>query len=117
MTKNKIWNLSLLLLIACFVTGRYAIFTNGGNGNGRWYLLFWLFCTSLFLTSGWLLAKSLQLQYPFNIALIVFLTFLGFISSSVVGLMGFLGLPVLVPYSVFVVILLFVVKVKASKMK
>jgi hypothetical protein len=112
MTKNKIWNLSLLLLSACFVTGRFAIFTNGGNGNGKWYLMFWLFCTSLFLTSGWLLAKSLQLRNNFMSLLIVFMTLTGFVSSSPIGLMSLLGLPVLIPFSIFVIILLLVVKAK-----
>ena len=62
MSVNKIWVLTLAFLSMSLATGRFAIFTNGGNGNGGWYLLFWLFCTGLFMMSGWLLAKSLKVQ-------------------------------------------------------
>jgi hypothetical protein len=113
MTIDRLWTLTLLLLVASLVTGRFAIFTNGGNGNLGWYLLLWLFCTSLFCTSGLLLAKLLRLQKVFTILLVAFLTLLGFVSSSVIGLMSLLGLPVLIPFSAFVVILLIVVKAKA----
>src|SRR5215213_2606490 len=100
MTRDRFWSLTLFLLSGSLLTGRLAIFTNGGNGNHGWFLLFWLFCTSLFCTSGFLLAKSLQLQKLFIILLVTFLTFLGFVSSSPIGLMSLLGLPVLIPFAI-----------------
>ena len=112
MTIDRLWRLSLFFLFGSFISGRFAIFTNGGNGNGRWYLLFWFLCTNLFLASGWMLAKSLQLPEKFTILLVGFLTFVGFVSSSPLGLMTLLGLPVLIPFGVFVVILLLIVKAK-----
>lgn len=114
MTIDKLWTITLSLLIASFITGRFAIFTNGGNGNLGWYLLLWLFCTILFCTSGLLLARLLRLQKIYTVLLVAFLTLLGFVSSSVIGLMSLLGLPVLIPFSAFVIILLIVVKAKEA---
>jgi hypothetical protein len=112
MTVDGLWTLILLLLVAGFFTGRLAIFTNGGNGNAPWYLLFWLFCTGLFFTSGLLVAKSLRLQKLFTFSLVLFLTLLGFVSSSPIGLMSLYSLTVLFSFAVFVIILLLVVKAK-----
>lgn len=116
MTNERLWSLSLLLLLGSLFTGRFAIFTNGGNGNGRWYLLFWVFCTSLFCASSLLLAKSLRLEKQFTIILVVFLTLVGSICTSPIALMGFPGI-LLIPYAVFCIVLLIVVKAKAGKMK
>jgi hypothetical protein len=110
MTIDRLWNLTLIFLISGFIIGRFAIFTNSGRGNKIWFLLFWLFCTSLFFTSGWLLAKSLQIRKAFTVLLVAFLTIIGFVSSNVIGLMTLLGLPILIPFSMFVIILLLVVK-------
>lgn len=116
MTVDKLWKLSFLLLFASFTCGRFAIFTNGGNGNANWYLSFWFFSTNLFFTSGLLLAKYLRFQKPFTLLLTTFFTVLGLISSSPLGLMTLLGLPILVPFGVFVIIELLVVKAH-SKLK
>ena len=115
MTAEKLWKSTVLLPVACLITGRFAIFTNGGNGNIVWYLLFWLFGTGLFFTSGLLLAKTFQLQNRFTFVLVVFLTLFGFVGSSPIGLMTLIGLPVLLPFAVFVIVLLLIIKAVKAK--
>ena len=114
MTIDKLLKLTLVLLILSLITTRFAIFTNGGNGNLGWYLLLWLFCTSLFCTASLLLAKAIKLPRNQAIIFTVVFTLLGFISSSAIGLMSIIGLPVLIFFAVFVVCLLIIVKAKYS---
>ncbi|NJM53501.1 MAG: hypothetical protein HC846_09015 [Blastocatellia bacterium] len=116
MTIDKLWKLTLILLILSLITGRFAIFTNGGNGNSVWYLLLWLFCTSLFYTASLLLAEVIKLPRNQAIILAGVFTLLGFISSSAIGLMSIIGLPVLILFTLFVVCLLIMVKAKSSSL-
>jgi hypothetical protein len=113
MKTDKIWMATLNLLLICLITYRLAVFSDDGSGNSFLYQLFWIACTGMFFTSSLLLAKLLKLQNLCKYSLVAFLTFLGCFSSSLLGLMSIFGLTVLIPYFVFVGVLLIVVIVKS----
>ncbi len=113
MTLTQLWSLALVLLIGSLVSGYFAIFTNGGNGNSVLYLLFWLLCTILFSIGDLLSAKFFSIGKVHNILLITFLTFVGFVFSSPIGLMTVLGLAIIVGFFAYTLILLIMVKTKA----
>jgi hypothetical protein len=68
--------------------------------------LFWLLCTSLFFIGGLLSAKFFNIAKVTSILLVSFLTFVGFVLSSPVGLMSFYALMIIVGFSAYVLILL-----------
>ncbi len=101
----------MLLFLASLTFFYFALLATGENGNAGWYLLFWLFCTGLFITSSLLLSKLLRLRKLATSLLLIIFTLFGLYSSSPIGLMGF-GLPVLFLFGLFGAILLIVARIK-----
>jgi len=98
------------------MSGSLAIFIIGKIGNPVLILLFWLLCTTLFCVSSLFTVKFYAIEKAIDKILIVsFLTFIGFFCASSIGLMTILGLPVLVPFFVFIIVLLIGSRKKATQ--
>lgn len=101
----------MLLFLASLTFFYFAALATGENGNAGWYLLFWVFCTGLFVASSLLFSRLLRLRELATSLLLIILTLIGLYSSSPIGLMGF-GLPVLLFFALFATILLIVARIK-----
>lgn len=111
MSLRQLWISTLLLFLASLTFFYFAVLATGEYGNAGWYLLFWLFCTGLFVASSLLLSKLLKLRELATSLLLTIFILVGLYSSSPIGLMGF-GLPILLLFALFAAILLIVARVK-----
>jgi hypothetical protein len=117
MTLKRLWKSALFLLIGSLTCGYLGIFNIiPDQFNPPTFFLFWILCTSLFCISSLLTIQFFGWDKLIDkVLLISFLTFIGFFSSSPIGLMTVCGLPVLAPFFVLFILLLIGSSKKAAE--
>ena len=101
---KKLWVITLVGFVTSLIAGRQAIFTNGGNGNGEWYLLFWFTTVTAGISNSLMISRSLclsEVKTAISVALVAGILLL---FSSPLGLMAFFALPLLFAFFVLVLV-------------